>query len=65
MTTVERFLTVREACRLLSMGVTRFYAEVGAGKIQVRKLGRRTVVAESEVARYQATLPIVGRKEVA
>jgi excisionase family DNA binding protein len=65
MTTAERFLTVAEACKLLSMGATRFYAEVGAGKLQVRKMGRRTVVAESEVARYQAALPVVGRKDAA
>jgi predicted DNA-binding transcriptional regulator AlpA len=63
--TAERFLSVREACALLSMGQTRFYAEVSASKIQVRKMGRRTVVAESEIARYQEALPVIGRKDAA
>jgi excisionase family DNA binding protein len=65
MTTAERFLTVAEACKLLSMGATRFYAEVSAGKLQVRKMGRRTVISESEIVRYQRELPIVGRKDAA
>lgn len=61
----ERFLTVQEGCALLSMGVTRFYAQVKLGKIQIRKLGRRTVVSEAEIARYQRELPVIGRKDAA
>jgi excisionase family DNA binding protein len=63
--TAERFLSVREACALLSVGAIRFYAEVDAGKLQVRKMGRRTVISESEIVRYQREPPIVGRKDAA
>ena len=44
--------SVPEALRLLgSMGRTWFYSEVGAGRIRVVKLGKRTLVPDSEVQR--------------
>jgi hypothetical protein len=32
-----------------------------AGRIAAIKQGRRTLVAESEIVRYRATLPTIGR----
>lgn len=50
-------LTVAEFCRSLKIGKTHFYAEVKAGRIQVRKSGRRTLVPFSEQDAYLAQLP--------
>lgn len=48
----ERLYSIPEALRLLgSMGRTWFYAEVAAGRIRVVKLGKRSLVPGSEVAR--------------
>ena len=62
---IERLMSVADARQFLGMGATKFYAEVKIGKIQVRKMGRRTVIAESEIARYQHELPVLGRKDAA
>lgn len=44
--------SVPEALSLLgSMGRTWFYSEVGAGRIRVVKLGKRTLVPDSEIQR--------------
>lgn len=44
--------SVPDALRLLgSMGRTWFYAEVAAGRIRVVKLGKRTLVPDSEIQR--------------
>lgn len=48
----DKLHSIPEALSLLgSMGRTWFYAEVAAGRIRVVKLGKRSLVAASEVAR--------------
>lgn len=40
--------SVREACRISSLGRTRLYQLINSGQLEVTKLGRRTLVnAES------------------
>jgi excisionase family DNA binding protein len=63
--TVDRLVSVKEACRLLAMGQTKLYSEVAAGRLQMRKAGRRSVIAESEISRFQQSLPVVGRQDAA
>lgn len=58
---IDRLYSVREALPLIGKGVTGFYAELKAGKIAAIKQGRRTLIAESEIVRYRATLPTIGR----
>jgi hypothetical protein len=58
---VDRLLSVRDALPLIGKGFTGFYADVKSGKITAVKQGRRTFIAESEIARYRNTLPTIGR----
>lgn len=44
--------TVAEFCHSLSIGKTRFYAEVKAGRIKVLKSGRKTLVPIGEREAY-------------
>lgn len=39
------------ACQRLSMGRSWLYAEISAGRIQVAKLGRRTLIPDDELRR--------------
>lgn len=36
--------SVTDACRLTSIGRTRLYALIAEGRLEVRKIGRRTVI---------------------
>lgn len=36
--------SVSEACRLTSIGRTRLYQLINEGKLQVRKIGKRTLI---------------------
>jgi len=42
------------------MGISRslFYLEMRAGHIEIRKIGRRTLVPRTEQARWLAALPV-------
>lgn len=59
---IDRLYTVREVLPLIGKGLTGFYAELKAGNLTAIKQGSRTFIAESEIARYRATLPTIGRK---
>lgn len=50
-------LTVAEFCQSLKIGRTHFYSEVKAGRIQIKKSGRKTLVPLSERDAYLARLP--------
>lgn len=43
--------SIDSACRRLSMGRSWLYSEIAAGRIQVAKLGRRTLIPETELHR--------------
>ncbi len=45
-------ITVAEFCRSVSIGRTHFYSELKAGRINVVKSGRKTLVPVSECAAY-------------
>ena len=36
--------SVREACRVTSLGRTRLYQLIGEGRLEVRKIGKRTLI---------------------
>ena len=46
-----------ELCRIYSIGKTMLYAELKAGRLQARKIGRRTLIDRSEARRWFASLP--------
>jgi excisionase family DNA binding protein len=46
---------VEEARKLLSLGRTRFYKEVQAGRLTIVKAGKKSLVPQSELDRYVET----------
>ena len=59
MTTSNAAHSVKEARkRLGDIGHTKFYQLVGSGKLKVRKLAGRTVVLDTDLAEYLASLPL-------
>jgi len=55
-------ITVAEFCRSVSIGRTHFYAELKAGRINVVKSGRKTLVPASECAAYLNRLALRERQ---
>lgn len=49
--------SVNDFCRWAGIGRTAAYAEMGAGQLEARKLGRRTIILRSEAERWLASLP--------
>jgi excisionase family DNA binding protein len=50
-------LSINEALRRLSIGRTRLYELIGSGQISARKIGRRTIILDTEIARFLAACP--------
>jgi len=50
-------LSVAEFCRICSIGRSTFYLEVKAGRISIRKVGKRTLIPASEAERWLGSLP--------
>ena len=59
---LKRLLTVPEAAFGYGISRSKFYEEVAAGRIPLRKCGRRTLVAADDMEAWAAGLPIVNRK---
>jgi len=55
--TIERFFRLKEARNFLGVGNTTLYALIKSGQLCARKIGARTVIAESELIRFQSQLP--------
>lgn len=58
-------VSVAEATALTGIGKTKFYSEIKAGKIQVRKSGSRTVILMEDLEAYMRALPIARTSEAA
>jgi hypothetical protein len=54
---LDRLVPVNEALGFLGLGMTRFYDEVAAGRLEMIKSGRRSFVKASEITRYVDALP--------
>src|SRR5262245_34118498 len=54
----QLLLTVPECCRLAAIGRTKFYELVATGEIPIRKVGRKTVVAASDLRDWVERLPV-------
>lgn len=52
----------RQAARTLGIGLTALYDEIGAGRIKVKKYGRRTLITTSELKAWLDALPASERK---
>lgn len=56
----KRFRDVREFCQDYGIGLTKFYAEIRAGRLKARKVGRKTLVADEDAEAWAAALPVMG-----
>lgn len=59
MNPVDKLLPLSEALPLLGVRTTKFYSLLNEGQITARRVGRRTLVPESEIRRFQSSLPII------
>jgi hypothetical protein len=50
-------------CREYSIGLTKFYAELAAGRLVARKLGRRTMILAEDARHWANSLPRVEVKD--
>jgi hypothetical protein len=50
-------MTVPEFCRWASVGKTKLYEEIGAGRITPRKIGAKTVILRSDAEAWLNSLP--------
>lgn len=55
-----RLLTIREAIDRLKIGRSKFYLEVQAGNLPLRKVGGSSRVRSDELDTYIASLPAYG-----
>ena len=49
--------TVPEAAKLCGIGLTKIYAEIGTGRLEAIKLGRRTLIRRSAIEAWLDALP--------
>ena len=55
--------SLEEACQILSIGRSTLYAEVNAGRLQAKMVGRRKVFTRDALERWAAELPQAGNYE--
>ena len=51
-------LTVDEFCGWAAIGRNKFYQEVKAGRVVLRKIGRKSVVTMADASRWLESLPV-------
>jgi len=57
-------LSVEEFCELYGVGMTHAYSERNAGRLTMRKTGKRTLILRSDAERWANSLPVAyGRKQ--
>ncbi len=49
--------TIADAAKVSGLGRTSLYAAIGAGKIEARKAGARTLITADSLRAYLASLP--------
>ncbi|MFO1118319.1 MAG: DNA-binding protein [Beijerinckiaceae bacterium] len=55
----RRAFTLREFCELRRIGLTKAYAEAKAGRLKIRKVGRKSLVLPEDAAEWDANLPLM------
>ena len=53
--------SIVEVCARTGLGRDTIYSAIRSGKLTARKVGRRTIVTESDLHRYLETLPKKGK----
>lgn len=53
-------LTISEFCAWACIGKTKAYAEVKAGRLQLRKIGAKSIILRADAEAWLRDLPVVG-----
>jgi hypothetical protein len=61
----RRALTIAEFLHSYRIGRTRFYEEVAAGRLRLRKLGKKSLVSLDDAEKWLASLPTVKARDAA
>jgi len=59
---VPRLLSIKQACRLLGLSRTTFYALLASGKLRSVTIGRRRFVPSDAIDEFITTLPTAYRR---
>jgi len=57
--TAPRAMSIAQFCQLYSIGRTRCYQEIGAGRLPVHGCGKRRLIALEDAERWLRSLPVV------
>jgi excisionase family DNA binding protein len=50
---------ITESCRLLGVGRTKLYELIASGELRLRKIGRKSLIAMSDLQRWAERLPVI------
>ncbi len=50
-------LTINDFCKWASIGRTKLYAEMNAGRLMAKKFGSRTLIPRAEAQKWMEQLP--------
>jgi hypothetical protein len=56
----RRAMSLDEYCDRYGLGRTRAYGEIKSGRLQARKCGKRTIIAEDDAEEWLRRLPVIG-----
>jgi hypothetical protein len=54
---LQRAMSIRTFCKTYDIGRTSTYTEIKAGRLKVRKLGRRTLITSDDAEEWLSRLP--------
>jgi hypothetical protein len=57
----QRAMSIRAFCEIFDIGRTSAYAEIKAGRLKVRKAGRRTLIGNDDAEEWWRSLPAIKR----
>lgn len=58
---MDRYITIKQFCESNNVSRSTAYREHQAGRLPMRKVGRATRIAESDVLAWQQSLIVAGR----
>jgi hypothetical protein len=54
---LQRAMSINAFCQIFDIGRTSTYAEIKAGRLKVRKVGRRTLIGDDDAEQWWRSLP--------
>jgi excisionase family DNA binding protein len=54
---LQRAMSISAFCQIFNIGRTSTYAQIRAGRLKVRKVGRRTLIGDDDAEEWWRSLP--------